>query len=291
MKPRRCGDIGIWAVGEWTGPYRDPLEMYPDATPEIVARHRHWLEPDCIVPETGMLIFAFQSYLVRTGRATILIDTCVGEDKERPDRPNWHRQKWPWLANLKAAGATPEEIDFVFCTHLHVDHVGWNTRLEDGRWVPTFPNATYLFGEVEYRHWEVASREVDFMRQVFADSVLPVVEAGRATMVDKDFEIDTGLTIEPTPGHTPGHNCLNVAQGGETAVFCGDLMHHALQVPEPQLSTIFCSDPGESLRTRTAFVERYTDTDTVILPAHFPGASAGRIRAGNGAARFVFCAE
>ena len=203
MKPRRCGDIGIWAVGEWTGPYRDPLEMYPDATPEIVQRHRHWLEPDCIVPETGMLIFAFQSYLIRTGRATILIDTCVGEDKERPDRPNWHRQKWPWLANLKAAGAAPDEIDFVFCTHLHVDHVGWNTRLENGRWVPTFPNATYLFGDTEYRHWEVASREVDFMRQVFADSVLPVVETGRATMVDKDFEIDAGLTIEPTPATRP----------------------------------------------------------------------------------------
>ena len=109
--------------------------------------------------------------------------------------------------------------------------------------------------------------------------------------MDRDFEIDTGFTIEETPGHTPGHVCLNLARGGETAVFCGDLMHHAIQVPEPQLSTIFCSDREQSARTRTAFVERYTDTDTVILPAHFPGASAGRIRAENGSARFEFCAE
>ena len=291
MKPRSCGDVGIWAVREAVGPYRDPLEVYPDATQETVDRHRHWLEPVCLDRETGKMIFAFQSYLVRTGRYTILIDCCVGEDKERPDFPNWHRRKWPWLANLKAAGATPEDIDFVFCTHLHIDHVGWNTKLENGRWVPTFPNATYLFGAAEYRYWEAAHKDIGYMHGMFVDSVLPVVEAGRVAFVDKDFEIDTGFTIEPTPGHTPGHNCLNLARGGETVVFSGDLMHHPLQVPEPQLSTVYCVRPDESRRTRTAFVERYAETDTVILPAHFPGASAGRIRARNGATLFDFCEE
>ena len=127
------------------------------------------------------------------------------------------------------------------------------------------------------------------MNAMYVDSVLPVVEAGQVTFVDKDFEIDTGFSIEPTPGHTPGHNCLNLARGGEKVVFSGDLMHHPLQVPEPQLSTVYCVDPEASRRTRTDFVNRYADTDTVILPAHFPGASAGRIRATNGVTNFDFC--
>ncbi len=289
MRKRRCGSFEIQAVEEWSGLYRDPLEMYPDATPEIVDRHRDWLVPEALDAESGLMIFAFQSYLLRTGRYTILIDSCVGEDKERPDRPNWHRKKWPWLDNLKAAGVAPEEVDFVMCTHLHVDHVGWNTKLVDGRWVPTFPNAAYLFGETEYRHWEAESKNLDFMREVFADSVLPIMEAGKATLIGADFEIDAGLTIEPTPGHTPGHICLNVNSQGQQAVFAGDLMHHPLQVPEPQLSSIFCSDAEQSRITRKAFVERYTDSDTVILPAHFPGRSAGRIRDQRGTTRFVFC--
>ena len=289
MKKRQCGSIEIQAVEEWSGLYRDPLEMYPDATPEIVARHRDWLVPEAIDAETGRMLFAFQSYLLRTGRTTILIDTCVGEDKDRPGRPDWHRKKWPWLDNLKAAGIAPEEVDFVMCTHLHVDHVGWNTKLENGRWVPTFPNASYLFGEIEYRHWEAEYKNLDFMREVFADSVLPIMEAGKATLIGADYEIDTGLTIEPSPGHTPGHISLNVNSGGQYAVFSGDLMHHPLQVPEPQLSSMFCSDAEQSRRTRTAFVERYADSDTVILPAHFPGRSAGRIKDHGGITRFEFC--
>ena len=289
MKKRQCGSIEIQAVEEWSGLYRDPLEMYPDATPEIVARHRDWLVPEAMDAETGRMLFAFQSYLLRTGRTTILIDTCVGEDKDRPGRPDWHRKKWPWLDNLKAAGIAPEELDFVMCTHLHVDHVGWNTKLEDGRWVPTFPNASYLFGEIEYRHWEAEYKNLDSMREVFADSVLPIMEAGKATLIGADYEIDTGLTIEPSPGHTPGHISLNVNSGGQHAVFSGDLMHHPLQVPEPQLSSMFCSDAEQSRRTRTAFVERYADSDTLILPAHFPGRSAGRIKDHGGITRFDFC--
>ena len=289
MKKRQCGSIEIQAVEEWSGLYRDPLEMYPDATPEIVARHRDWLVPEAMDAETGRMLFAFQSYLLRTGRTTILIDTCVGEDKDRPGRPDWHRKKWPWLDNLKAAGIAPEEVDFVMCTHLHVDHVGWNTKLEDGRWVPTFPNASYLFGEIEYRHWEAEYKNLDSMREVFADSVLPIMEAGKATLIGADYEIDTGLTIEPSPGHTPGHISLNVNSGGQHAVFSGDLMHHPLQVPEPQLSSMFCSDAEQSRRTRTAFVERYADSDTLILPAHFPGRSAGRIKDHGGITRFDFC--
>jgi len=208
MQTKRLGDIEISAIAESTGPYRDPLEMFPDATAALVDRHRGWLEPGCIDPESGMLILAFQSFLVRTSRHTILVDGCVGEDKNRPERPNWHRRKWPWMANLRAAGVAPEEVDIVMCTHLHVDHVGWNTRLEDGKWVPTFPNASYLFGATEYRYWESRYKELSWLRDSFEDSVLPVMEAGKAILVATDHEIEAGLFLEPIPGHTPGQVAL-----------------------------------------------------------------------------------
>jgi glyoxylase-like metal-dependent hydrolase (beta-lactamase superfamily II) len=288
MQTKRLGDIEISTIAEYTGSYRDPLDMFPDATAELVDHHRGWLEPGCIDPDNGMLILAFQSYLVRTGRHTILVDGCVGEDKNRPERPSWHRQKWPWMANLRAAGIAPEEIDIVMCTHLHVDHVGWNTRLEDGKWVPTFPNASYLFGETEYRYWESCYKELSWLRDAFEDSVLPVMEAGKVTLVASDHEIEAGLTLEPIPGHTLGQVALNAEGGGARAIMCGDLFHHALQVPEPHLNSIFCVDGELSARTRTEFVDRHVDTDTLILPAHFPGETAGHIRDVGGERRFIF---
>ena len=274
----RIGSAAVDGVLEWAGSYRDPLEMYPDATREAVERHRGWLEPDSLDPESGALVMAFQSYLLRTDRLTILIDTCVGNDKNRPLRPNWHRRNWPWMDNLRACGVTPEEIDVVLCTHLHTDHVGWNTRLEDGRWTPTFPNARYLFHEKEYAYWQREYRDQEWLRDAFEDSVLPVVEAGRAVMVAGDHEIDHGLFLEPAPGHTPGAVCLHLKDGGQHAVFCGDLMHHPLQVPEAQWSSIFCTDPDLSRQTRMAFVDRFAETDSMVLPAHFIG--GGRIVGG-----------
>ena len=288
MRTKRLGDIEISAIHEFAGPYRDPLEMFPDATAELVDHHRSWLEPGCIDPETGKLILAFQSFLVRTPRHTILVDGCVGDDKNRPERPNWHRKKWPWMANLHAAGVTPDEIDIVMCTHLHVDHVGWNTKLEDGKWVPTFPNASYLFGKTEFDYWEARYKDQSWIRDAFEDSVLPVVEAGKATLVASDHEIDAGLRLQPIPGHTPGHVALDAESGGHRAIMCGDLFHHALQIPEPRLNSIFCEDPALSAKTRTEFVERHVDTDTLILPAHFPGETAGRIRDVAGEWRFAF---
>ena len=286
----RIGSAAVDGVLEWAGSYRDPLEIYPDATREAVERHRAWLEPDSLDPESGALVMAFQSYLLRTDRLTVLIDTCVGNDKNRPLRPNWHRRNWPWMDNLRACGVTPEEIDVVLCTHLHTDHVGWNTRLQDGRWTPTFPNARYLFHEKEYAYWQQEYRRQEWLRDAFEDSVLPVVEAGRAVMVAGDHEIDHGLFLEPTPGHTPGAVCLHLKDGGEHAVFCGDLMHHPLQVPEAQWSSIFCTDPELSRQTRMAFVDRFTETDSMVLPAHF--ISGGRIVGGgpDGKPMFRFAA-
>ena len=290
MQPKTVGEVTVTAIVEHAGPYRDPLEVYPTLTPEIVARHRAWMVPDCMEGDSGKLIFAFQSFVIRLKGLTVLVDACVGEDKERPHRPNWHRKKWPWMDNLRAAGVAPEDIDVVMCTHLHVDHVGWNTRLVDGRWVPTFPNARYVFAETEFRHWESCYREPeqDWIRDAFEDSVLPVVEAGKADLVATDHEIAAGLWLEHTPGHTPGAVCLNLQSGGDRAVFCGDLMHHPLQVPEPQLHTIFCLDPALSSATRTAFVERHADTGTLIMPAHFADETAGRIVDEGGQCRFRF---
>ncbi len=289
MKTQRIGETTIDSIHEYSGPYRDPLEMYPDATPEIIDRHKHWMVPDCLDADSGELILAFQSYLIRTPRYTILVDGCVGEDKERPLRPNWHRQKWPWMANLRAAGVTPEHIDFVMCTHLHVDHVGWNTVLDDGRWVPTFPNARYLFGATEYEYWKNEIADQEWIRDAFNDSVLPVVEAGRADLVSSDHEFADGLWLEPTPGHTPGAVCMNLQSGSDKAIFTGDMMHHAIQVPEPQLSSMFCTDPALSAATRKGFIDANADTGNLILPAHFPGESVGRIvDAGNGVCMFDF---
>jgi glyoxylase-like metal-dependent hydrolase (beta-lactamase superfamily II) len=288
MTSLRVGDVSVDSVLEWAGPYRDPLEMFPDATQAGVDCHRDWLEPHSLDPATGQMILAFRSYLLRTERLTILVDTCVGNDKNRPLRPNWHRQNWPWMHNLTALGVSPEDIDIVMCTHLHTDHVGWNTRREDGRWVPTFPNAKYLFHEKEFAYWEAEHRNQDWLKDAFIDSVLPVVDAGRAVMVSGDYEIDTGLQLEPAPGHTPGAVCLNLTDGSRSGVFCGDMMHHPLQVPESQWSTIFCTDPELARQTRTAFIDRYAETDTLVFPAQFVGSGGGHIVGGGAGGKPLF---
>lgn len=289
MKNKTFGDIDVRLVLEHVGPFLNPLEMYPDATQEIIDGYRPWMDANGLYDETTeTCILSFHSFLIRTPRYTILVDTCVGEDKHRTGRPGWHMAKWPWMDNLNAHGVAAEEIDFVMCTHLHPDHVGWNTKLDDGRWVPTFPNAKYLFAKDEYAFWESQPVEESSRSLAFRDSVLPIVEAGRAVMVDHDHEIDTGLWLEPTPGHTPGHVCLNLESQGTKALFTGDMMHHALQVPEPQWSSIFCSDKALSAKTRTAVLERVADTDVIVLPQHFPNSTAGRVVGRDGKMMFDF---
>ncbi|MGE0747118.1 MAG: MBL fold metallo-hydrolase [Rhodospirillales bacterium] len=285
MQPLTIGDCTITSIMEWTGPFADPARMMPLSTPEAVARHHGWMAPVHWDAGTGLLIMAFQSFLIRTPRKTILVDTCVGNHKERPARPNWHRQNWPWLDNLRAAGVTPEEIDLVLCTHLHVDHVGWNTRLVGGRWVPTFPNARYLIARTEYDDLVAHPHPAG---PIYEDSVLPIVEAGKADLVDANHEIDDGLWLEHTPGHTVGHVCIHLKSGGMHAVFIGDMMHHPVQVPNPQWSTAFCRDPAQAAATRVSFLERHIDTPSWIIPAHFAGGTAGRVKSGGDQWRFDF---
>jgi glyoxylase-like metal-dependent hydrolase (beta-lactamase superfamily II) len=269
--------VTVESVLERTGPRFKPLDLMPTASLERFAVHRPWLEPDLFEPNQGLLSLDRQSFIIRTPRHTIMVDTCVGADKERSN-PQWHHLQSPWLANFTALGLKPEDIDIVFCTHLHGDHVGWNTRLKDGKWVPTFPNARYLFGRIEYEH---AKRELERRPDpdgpLMEDSVFPVVEAGQAVFVEEGFEIEPGFRLELTAGHTPGHMCLDIC-AGRRAVFCGDLMHHPVQVREPQWSSCFCLDPKQSAATRHGFLERHCDTGTLIVPAHFGRGTVGRVQ-------------
>ena len=283
------GDIAVDRVVEVEGPALPPDVLYPGAASEVIEAHRHWLEPGLLDPASGLLVISFHSFVIRTAHHVIVVDTCGGNDKSRPGKVRYHMNSHPYLDNLAAAGIVPEDVDFVLCTHLHVDHVGWNTRLLDGRWVPTFPNARYLFGRVEWEFWERQYQSPAFTDDpYYEDSILPVIEAGQAEFVDTDYQIDDGVWLEPTPGHTPGQVALHIEGGRRRAVMSGDLMHTALQCAEPDLSSCFCVAPALSARTRRAFLERHADTDTLIMPAHFPTPSVGLIKPAGAAFRFAF---
>lgn len=275
------GDISVARVVESEGSFAPVDFLLPGFDPALLQAHR-WLQPD-FVDHAGQAVLSFHSYLLRTAGHTILVDGCVGNGKERPLRPMWHRQEAPYLERLAAAGVHPEQVDFVFCTHLHADHVGWNTRLKDGRWVPTFPNARYIFGRREYEHWESEQRrDAASNHGSFADSVLPVMEAGLADLVESDYAFANGLHLEPAYGHTPGTCLLHAHSRGEHGVFTGDVIHTPVQLADPQLSSRFCADPAQSALTRQALCERYAETATRLFTGHFPAPSAARIvRAGS----------
>jgi glyoxylase-like metal-dependent hydrolase (beta-lactamase superfamily II) len=279
MTTIKIGDVAVDAVVEIDRGSFPTTTLLPDSTAEAIARHHAWLKPHFFDDRVGDLGSRIQTYVVRTPRHTVLIDTGVGNDKPRDGSALWHMRGGGYLDDLHAAGVAPERVDVVVCTHLHVDHVGWNTRLVGGRWVPTFPNATYLFTGEEWEYWR---HEKD---ACIADSVEPVVAAGQARLVDSDHAIDPWLRFEPSPGHTPGHVCLRLSTGAGEAVFAGDLMHRTVQVAEPQWSSRFCYDPKRAAATRRAFVERHADTGTLILPAHFP--RAGYIVREDGGHHFV----
>lgn len=252
------------------------LELFPGLTAEQLGEERDWLRGINALDASDTLILCFQSYVVKTPHHTVLIDSCIGNHKPRA-RPAWNmKTDDTYMRALDAAGVSVTDIDVVMCTHLHADHVGWNTRLADGRWVPTFPNARYVFGGQEYQYWTAQNAKAEV--PPFADSVLPVVEAGQADIVADDFAIGDHLRIMPTPGHTPGHIAIAVGKGRDDAVFAGDLIHSPLQLRHPELSPKFDVDPVTAATTRRQFLERYCDTDTLCCPAHFPSPTVGRIR-------------
>ena len=270
------GDMTIHRIVEDEGVFRPALDTFVGITPELLADNRGWMQPAALDAQ-DMLILCFQSYVVRTPHHTILVDTCVGNDKPRPGRPQWNMKSDDrYMRSLAQHGLGVGDIDFVMCTHLHVDHVGWNTRLENGRWVPTFPKARYVFGQREYDHWTEQHAKTPVAP--FEDSVLPVVNANRADLVPDNFQIGDHVRLLPTPGHTPGHVAICFGRGGDEAVMSGDLMHSPLQTRYPELSAIFDTDKARAASTRRTFLERYCDTETLCCTAHFPSPSVGRIK-------------
>lgn len=266
-------------------------DFLPSSDAQAIAAERNWLEPQFANLEQGLGFLTIQCYLVRTAHHTVLIDTCVGNDKNRSALAGFHQLKTGWLDELRACGVRPSEVDYVMCTHLHSDHVGWNTRLESGRWVPTFPNARYVFARREFEHRERLYRsDPQDGYGMFADSVLPVVASGQSLLVDSDYALDDQLRLEPAAGHTPGNVVIHLQSRGARAVLSGDVMHHPIQVRYPEWSSRFCEDPLLAAQYRKSFVESHADTNTLVLPAHFPAPTAGRIRRDGSRGRFEFVA-
>jgi glyoxylase-like metal-dependent hydrolase (beta-lactamase superfamily II) len=276
MLQHPIGQIVIQRIVESICTGFEPLSFFPETTPDDWARHRTWMEPRALDPVSGNLVLPIQAFLVRTRRHTILIDTCVGHHKSRPERLFWHMKKFDtFLPRLAAAGVWPEDVDYVMCTHLHSDHVGWNTQLRDGRWVPTFPNAKYIFARSEWEGFEALHRK--HPQPQFLDSVLPTMEARQAELVSGDFALDDEVWLEPTPGHTPGHVSVHLGSQGAQAVITGDCIHSPVQCLEPGWIMRADFDPTLARTTRRSFLDRYCDSNVMVCATHFPEPSTGRI--------------
>jgi glyoxylase-like metal-dependent hydrolase (beta-lactamase superfamily II) len=293
----KVGDVTITRIteSEWDVPVEGAEHRFwPDATAEEIGAVR-WLKPHFVTP-TGDLRLSFHSLLVETSEMRVVVDTCVGNDKKR-HLANWNQMHNDYLEKLAAVGWTRETVSGVLCTHLHVDHVGWNTMWVDGRWVPTFPNARYYFDRREYEFWakEVrrygeqlpgrADESLD-TSEVMADSVQPVVDAGLVQLVDSDARIAPEIRLIPTPGHSPGHVSIVVESKGERAVITGDVAHHPMQIAYPKWSCVFDSDPDRARETRFKFFEQFADTPTLVIGTHFAAPTAGRLVRDSGAYRF-----
>jgi len=273
MKQWKVGEVTVTKIVEYeaTGGSRFIL---PQATPEAV-RDIAWLKPH-FMSEDGELIMSIHALVVETPDRRIIVDTCIGNDKKRA-MPVWNNLQGPFLEDLKAAGYPRASIDTVLCTHLHVDHVGWNTMLDGDTWVPTFPHARYLIAEQEFRHWH--DQEHDEMhRDVFEDSVRPVFDAGLVDLVPLEHRICDQVTLLPTLGHTPGHVSIMIESKGEQALITGDFLHHPCQMARMDWSSTADFDPDAARRTRETVFERFVETPTLIIGTHFAGATAGRIR-------------
>ncbi|MFC6066344.1 MBL fold metallo-hydrolase [Streptomyces ochraceiscleroticus] len=271
------GDITIHRIDETELPPETGPWLLPDATPDVVAEAA-WLRPDFARPDHGLRL-ASHSFAVRAGGRRILVDTGIGNGKERAN-PAWNNLRTDYLARLEQAGFPPESVDLVVLTHLHTDHVGWNTYYRDGAWVPTFPRARYLVAGDEWAYWSAA--ELDAPRQqMFRDSVHPVREHGLLDPIDvpaAGAEIAPGVTLVPSPGHTPGQVAVRLTDAGQSALITGDCIHHPVQLSRPDLSSCVDIDPARAVATRRDLLASLAGTDTLVLGSHFPPPTAGRVQ-------------
>jgi len=271
------GDITIHRVVEQEQPIFVAKEFFSTLAPEVLEENLSWLAPKFIDP-SGKLILCIQSYVVKTQHHTILVDSCVGNHKERPTRPVWHRlTSARYEKNLAAAGVGVGDIDYVMCTHLHPDHVGWNTRLDSGRWVPTFPNAKYLFADRELEFWTQKEKDNPAGLPWITDSVLPIVQAKRVELVKSNHRLNELVELIPTPGHSIDHFSVLAGKAGQDAFFTGDMIHSPIQARYPELGMFADYDSKQAGVSRRAILERFCDTSTLMCMAHFPSPSMGRI--------------
>ena len=269
----KAGNATIHRIIEMECGFTPALEFLPNLSKETLDENRSWLAPAALDKDDN-LVLCFQSYVVQVGGKNILVDSCIGNDKERPARPLWNKKKDDaFMKGLAAANLTPADIDFVMCTHLHVDHIGWNTRLENGRWVPTFPKARYLFSKTELDYWVAENAKTPLVQ--IQDSVIPIVEAKACDLVTSDHSLSDLVTLIPTPGHTIDHYAVAV---GKDAVFTGDLIHTPLQARYPELTMRVDYDPAQGAASRRKFLETYCDTSTLCCFAHFPSPSKGYVK-------------
>jgi len=271
---------GKWKIGDVTVTRVVEIEatggmsrVIPDAKRERL-KEIPWMYPH-FADENGRMRGAIHALIVETPDRTIMVDTCVGNDKERGN-PAWNQLQTEFLGDMEKAGYVLDAIDTVLCTHLHIDHVGWNTMLVDGKWVPTFPKARYLIGQVEFAHWQADTDEDQVA--VMNDSVLPVFDADLVDLVETDYKISDEISLIPTVGHTPGHVSVMIKSNGEEAMITGDFIHHPCQFAHPEWSSSFDTDPEQSAQTRREVFDKYADTPTLIIGTHFATPTAGYLR-------------
>jgi glyoxylase-like metal-dependent hydrolase (beta-lactamase superfamily II) len=276
----QVGDARISRVVEIEGASPGTF-FFKEATPEKLLQHA-WLKPHFLTDD-GRVLASIHAFVIESQGRVVVVDTCIGNDKPR-DVKAWHMRKGRFLEDLAEAGFPRERVTTVVCTHLHVDHVGWNTMLADGQWRPTFPNARYLIGRREHEYWSAHAAGGDHAIQ--ADSVRPILDAGLADLVESDHRITSEVFLEPTHGHTPGHVSVRIHSKGQDAVITGDLMHHPVQCAEPAWASNFDVDADAARATRRGFLEKYRDGKTLVLGTHFAAPTAGKLSVDGKAFRF-----
>ena len=261
-----------------TYPLRD---IFPGASDAHVAEHRHWLAPNHYDAEKGLIKLSVHSWLLQVGGKKILIDSCCGNNKIKPGRPFWNMLSIPYLDRLAAAGARPEEIDLVMCTHLHHDHVGWNTINRDGKWVPTFPNARYVFSRPDVDYFskiDADPKEGPAELGTFRECVVPILEYGKADLVGcEPHRLNDFIEIDGAPGHSPGHVFFKLESKGERAAFIGDVWHHLLQVVHPDWNFTKNSDAAQAVVSRRKVLDHCAATGSLVFPGHVGLPFAGRV--------------
>jgi len=275
IKHWQVGGVTIARIVEVNAWVDDITMLLPEATPEYV-RGFKWLQPHFATPE-GKMIINFQCFVLSSRGRNVMIDTCIGADRER-EFPVFTNMQTTFLEDLAFAGFPHETITDVLCTHLHFDHVGWNTRKVDGKWVPTFPQARYLFGRREFEHWKHLRDTNGYHHMAhLEDAIDPVMEAGLVELIDPDFQLTDEVSLIPTPGHTPGHVSVLIQSQGRSAVITGDIMHNPIQIAVPATEARFDMDKPQGAQTRVEFVERFNDSGTLVIGSHFADPSAGHI--------------